>query len=193
MNTKSLFEGELVKLTALDPEKDCHSLALLAANPAFFRFTFDGIFRPLPAEEIKKKYKELLKESDEKRRDIYFAVHHKAEGTMLGLLHFGWMMPTHQFGNLFLQFCNEEGFRDFGADTLTLALEYAFMELSLHRLEVILPSYDKERLGLFESAGFLREVQRRDGVYHNGKYHDELIYAILKPEWLKDHMEVKND
>ena len=70
---------------------------------------------------------------------------------------------------------------------------YAFMEMSLYRLSLFIPSYNNDEIELYEKAGFLREVQRRDCAFYEGKLYDELEYAILRPEWKQRYLEVKND
>ena len=71
-----------------------------------------------------------------------------------------------------------------------MTLRYAFMELSLHRLTLFIPSYNEAEIDLYEKAGFLRESQRRQAVFYDGKYYDELVYSLLRPEWKKLNVEV---
>jgi RimJ/RimL family protein N-acetyltransferase len=67
------------------------------------------------------------------------------------------------------------------------------MELSLHRLWTELSEHNPQKMLLFEKAGFLREVQRKEALFFDGKYFDQLDYSILKPEWKKLQEEVMNE
>lgn len=183
MNSVSLYQGHLINLTALNPEKDAEAISLWTNSHEFVRNNFEGLFRPYRIDELKKKLKEKLKKADERKDEFYFAIHAKESGELVGLLRLGWLMPTHQIARMFLDFSNDDAFEHYSEDALLLAIRYAFMELSLYRLTMSIPSHDESKIRLFEKAGFLREAQRRQNIYYDGKYYDELIYAILRPEW----------
>ena len=193
MNSRSFFDGEQIRFTALDPEKDADTLSRWSAQPGFVKNNLESLFRLYSVAEVKKKFKEAIKDSEKRSRDYYFAVRENKDNSLIGLLHFGWMLPTHQAAMIFLDFNDSGSLELYGKETLQKALDYAFLELSLHRLSVILSSDQSDEIALYESAGFLREVQRREGVYFDGRYFDELVYAILRPEWFSQLKEVKND
>lgn len=180
---KSLFVGDLVEWTALDAEKDAATLSAWTANPHFSQKMFSKPARPYAIFEVKKKVKEMLKDADEKHEAFIFAIRKKGTNEMVALLRFGWLSFFYQGGGLFLDFVSAEGREQYGAELMTMALRYAFMELSLHRLWVTIPGFETETIQFYESAGFLREIQRREAVFHIDKYYDELVYSLLKPEW----------
>jgi RimJ/RimL family protein N-acetyltransferase len=190
---KSLFNGELIELTALDAEKDAELVSSWTSDQEFVKRIFDGPFRQYPAFELKKKLKEKLKKAEEQRNAYFFAVRTKEKSEMVGLLRFGWIWGAQQSGRIFLDFENKAALEIYGEETLHIALRYAFMELSLYRLWVELTASNPDELTLYEKAGFLREVQRREASFHEGKYYDELGYALLKPEWKKMQEEVQNE
>ena len=190
MNNLSLYEGKLISFTALDPEKDAETLSKWSNSPEFVYRNFEGIFRQYTVGELKKKLKEDLKKADETRRDYYFAVREKETEKMVALSHIGWILASHQAAFLFLDFENEAAVARFSGEVIQMTLRYAFMELSLHRLSLFIPSYNEAEIDLYEKAGFLRETQRRDAVFYDGRYYDELVYALLKPEWKKLNVEV---
>lgn len=190
MNNLSLYEGKLISFTALDPEKDAETLSKWSDSPEFVYRNFEGIYRQYSISELKKKLKEDLKKADENRRDYYFAIREKETERMVALLRFGWIMASHQTAFLFLDFENEESVTKFSGEVIPMTLRYAFMELSLHRLTLFIPSYNEAEIDLYEKAGFLRESQRRQAVFYDGKYYDELVYSLLRPEWKKLNLEV---
>lgn len=191
MNNRSLFEGNLVIFTAVDPEKDAPQFSRWSLNPDFVRHHLEGVFRPYSSSEIKKKLKEDLKKADETRNQYYFAVREKEGERLVGLLRFGWVQPTHQYAALILDFESDETAEKYYEETLQMALRYGFMELSLHRLYLEIPACNETDINRFEAAGFLRESQRREAAFWDGKYCDLLVYALLKPEWKLRMEEVK--
>jgi RimJ/RimL family protein N-acetyltransferase len=182
---KSLFIGENIEFTALDPEKDTEILSSWTRDQVFVQHLFEEPFRQYAVYELKKKIKEKIKKADENQRGYFFAIRKKGEAEIIGLLRFGWIFHSHQSGRLFLDFSTEECLLEFGNEALKMALRYAFMEMSLHRLWVEFSTHQIEEINLFEKAGFLREVQRRDASFFDGKYFDQVQYSILKPEWKK--------
>ena len=180
---KSLFVGDLVEWTALDHEKDAAALSAWTADPHFSQNLFNKPARPYAVHEVKKKVKEMLKEADEHHGTYYYAIRKKGSTELVALVRFGWLSFSHQGGRLFLDFVSPEAMQTYSTELMSMALRFAFMELSLHRLWTEVAGCDIESIQLLESAGFLREIQRREAVFSNGKYYDELIYSLLKPEW----------
>lgn len=190
MINRPLFENGQVRLTALDPEKDAETLSRFTQDPAFVKHYFDGIYRPYMMTEIKKKIKEMLKKAADSRSYYYFAVREKLDGRLVGMVKLGYLVGSNQSTWLYVDMIDEQVFDAHSRAVLRMVLEYAFMELSLHRVSVHLPAYRTCELEMYEEAGFLRESQRRQAVFHNGEYHDELVYSLLRPEWKKLLQEV---
>ncbi len=189
MNNQPLFQGNMIQLTAVDPEKDAALISSWTTSPEFVKRYFDGIFRTYTTVEVKKLFKEKLKKADESRQDYYFAIRENEDEKMVGLLHFGWIMLSNQSAWFNMYFSSLEDFEKYSSEVLKMALRYGFMELSLHRLCLTLPSYDEDNILLYEKAGFLRETQSRQAVFHNGRFYDLLTYGILRSEWKKLQME----
>lgn len=180
---KSLFIGELTEWTALDPEKDAAVLSAWTTNLQFSSQLFEQPGRLYAVHEIKKKVKEQLKGADEKKNEFIFAVRKKGTKEMVGLLKFGWLQFSQQSARLFLDFETDEALDLFGSEVMSMALRYGFMEMSLHRIWMILSGHQAKEISLIESTGFLRENQRREAAFHDGRFYDSLGYSLLKPEW----------
>jgi len=182
---KSLYVGEAIELTAIDAEKDAALFSQWTEQPAFNRHFNFGIFRPTAEHEMKKKLEELMKKIDEKR-DAYFFVIRKRDGSVpIGLAFIRNILHAHQVGSIYICFGSDADLIKYGSEAMDMMLRYGFMEASLHRLGATLAGYETDMISLYESKGFLREVQHREAAYHAGRYWDEMIYAILKPEYKK--------
>jgi len=64
-----------------------------------------------------------------------------------------------------------------------LMLDYAFNELRLHRCHTGFIAEDVESIKLFEQLGFTKEGTRRDQVFHQGRFWDEVLYGLLASEF----------
>lgn len=180
---KQLFNGNQVELTELDAEKDAEVISAWTMQPAFNRKLFSGTFKPRQAAELKKKLQEMLNEADENHQAIYFAIRKIDLPDLIGLLWFPWVDAAHQTAWMDMAFTNEVGLTTYGQDALDVALYYAFMELSLHRLAVRMGSDEPALMNLYEENGFIREVLRRENLFSQGRYLDEYVYAMLLSEW----------
>ena len=72
----------------------------------------------------------------------------------------------------------------YGAEALGLALQFAFQELNLHRVQLTVFSYNQRAIALYEKLGFRREGIFREHIERDGTRFDMYLYGILRPEWL---------
>lgn len=70
-----------------------------------------------------------------------------------------------------------------GSWMVRVTRDYAFEELGLHRLELDVFSFNPRAERAYEKAGFRREGVRRDAVLDGDGYGDDILMAILEPEW----------
>ncbi|MCL2445246.1 MAG: GNAT family N-acetyltransferase [Oscillospiraceae bacterium] len=64
-----------------------------------------------------------------------------------------------------------------------LMLDYAFNELRLHRCHTGFIAEDAVNIKLFEQLGFTKEGTRREQVFHQGRFWDEVLYGLLASEF----------
>jgi RimJ/RimL family protein N-acetyltransferase len=72
----------------------------------------------------------------------------------------------------------------YGAEALGLALQFAFDELNLHRVQLTVFSYNQRAIALYEKLGFRREGTFREHIQRDGARYDMYLYGLLRPEWL---------
>lgn len=186
---RSLFVGQTVELTSIDAEKDAVIFSKWSELPNFNRRFNFGMFRLIPEYEMKKKLADQLKKAEEKRNAYLFGIRTKEEKSLIGFTRIVWILHTHQVGTIQIDFGTEEDLKKYGDEAMKMMLHYGFMEVSLHRIEATVPGYESELIALYERMGFLREVQRREAVFHSGRYWDEMVYALIKPEYKQKFVE----
>jgi RimJ/RimL family protein N-acetyltransferase len=72
----------------------------------------------------------------------------------------------------------------YGTEALGLALQFAFQELNLHRVQLTVFSYNQRAIALYEKLGFQREGVFREHIERDGTRFDMYLYGLLRPEWL---------
>jgi len=69
--------------------------------------------------------------------------------------------------------------RGVGPRATRLTLSYGFRELGLNRIELRAWAFNTRAIRAYEKAGFVVEGRRREAVFHDGRFHDELIMGVL--------------
>jgi RimJ/RimL family protein N-acetyltransferase len=189
MMHKQLFEGPMIRLAAIDPEKDGAVEAAWTYDLDYARDLRLGPARPLGALELKKNY-EGLEGKVEAGNQFHFAVRIKDGDLLVGFVRFHSIFWIHGTAIFTISFADEDLLRQYGPEALDLVSCYGFRELNLYRLETILPSYRLAAIALFEGAGFLMEARRRQAAYRDGQLWDVLNFGILQSEWKSREAEV---
>ena len=73
--------------------------------------------------------------------------------------------------------------RGYASEALVLALDAAFGELRLHRVEVNVQPGNRRSLALAERAGFTREGYSKRYVRVAGRWRDLVRFAMLAEDW----------
>ena len=73
--------------------------------------------------------------------------------------------------------------RGYGSDALTTLLRYAFSQLNLHRVELLVYDFNARARATYRKCGFVEEGARRSALFRRGGYHDFIVMAALRDEW----------
>ena len=163
LNLGDLYTGAHVKLTAPRAE-DRESLARWSHDAEFQRLLFMNFVRPQPPD-----FFQLRTVSEEKF--IGFA----------NLWGFNWSSQSCMLAIGI----GEPDFRGrgYGTEGLDLLVSYAFRELNMHRVGLVVFAFNERALHVYERYGFVHEGRIREGNYRDGSYFDVIQMGILRPEW----------
>lgn len=73
--------------------------------------------------------------------------------------------------------------KGYGAEAIDLMLEWGFLELNLHRVELHVVAFNEHAIRLYERKGFKREGVLRDAIWREGRYWDDHVMSVLRTEW----------
>lgn len=193
-----LFEGQLVYLASINPDKDAEIESGWMNDSQFQRLLDTDLVRPLSIAQIKKKYTEIEQEMDEKGNRFYFTIHRLAtesgaevpsegledSGHLLGFASLDWVEWSQGVASLSLGIGKQaERGKGYGSEALKLLLRYAFGELNLYRLCATVPEYNLAALRFFEKTGFIVEARRREALHRGGRRWDMIHLGFLREEW----------
>ncbi|WP_345372551.1 GNAT family N-acetyltransferase [Frondihabitans cladoniiphilus] len=73
--------------------------------------------------------------------------------------------------------------RGLGTDAVRTLVRYGFLEMALNQIELRVWAFNARARRAYAKAGFVEEGVRRQVVFHDGEFHDEVIMAVLAAEW----------
>jgi len=173
-----MLRGENVVLGAIR-EEDIDVLASWYENTDFLRFYDFHPAIPKTREQLRKIYEDGPGESF-----VPLAIRLNANDRLIGLIELDGISVNNRFSWISIGFGDDSHRgKGYGYEALSLAVEFAFRELNLERLQLNVLSYNKAAIRLYEKLGFQKEGTYREAVLRDGKRHDLLLYGILEREW----------
>lgn len=73
--------------------------------------------------------------------------------------------------------------RGLGTEATRLVLQFAFVELKLHRVDLRVLAFNKWAIACYEKCGFVREGVVREGALIGGEWQSDVLMSILEDEY----------
>ncbi|GAA5826646.1 hypothetical protein JCM11251_002833 [Rhodosporidiobolus azoricus] len=93
----------------------------------------------------------------------------------------------HRNANFGLSLHPDHQGKGYGKEIMEWLIEATFMRYNLHRLEGEVFSWNEPAIRLYKSCGFVLEGRRRDSMFQEGEYRDDLIFGLLEHDWRRAH------
>ena len=180
MLASNLLQGSLVRLTAVTPD-DLPTIARWNNDPGFAR-----MFEANPAAPKAPSALEPWLEGYTRSNTGYlFGVRLLDGDELLGFVELNdiFWPHRHTWVSIAIGDAANQG-QGYGAEALGLAVQFAFQELNLHRIQLTVFSYNQRAIALYEKLGFRREGTFREHLERDGTRFDMYLYGMLRPEWL---------
>ncbi len=112
----------------------------------------------------------------------------KKKPTIIGTLCIGWggipdSLRHHRNAYIGITLLKQYRGKGYGREALNWGMDWAFKHAGLHTLSLTTTSFNEVGVSLYKSTGFTLEGRRREVVWCNRKWHDELIFNITESEW----------
>ena len=73
--------------------------------------------------------------------------------------------------------------KGYGTEAARLLVNYGFEQLNLHRISSGAVAFNERSIRMHLSVGFREEGRERELLFKNGKFHDYVIFGLLRAEW----------
>jgi RimJ/RimL family protein N-acetyltransferase len=182
MLSNTLFQGELVRLGAIDPD------TLPAAFSRWHRDT--EVSRLMSTHTARVHSPKISREFIEK--EIYssppsmhwFAIYTLDGDRLIGDIDLSAVYNGHGEAYVGIAIGEREYWdRGYGTDAMRLILRFAFLELNLQRVALNTFEYNPRAVRSYEKAGFRHEGRERGFLNREGRRWDLIYMGILRSEW----------
>jgi RimJ/RimL family protein N-acetyltransferase len=174
-----LFIGERVRLGAFRPD-DAAAFHRWYQDSAFSRHLDSSPALPKSENRLAR----WLDEEERIRDSFMFAIRTLDVDAIIGFIQLDDVQWNNGSGWLAIGI-GEADFRGqgYGYEAMGLALQFAFHEINLHRLQLTVFSYNLPAVRLYEKLGFKREGVFREALLRDGRRHHMFLYGLLAHEW----------
>lgn len=174
-----MWRGELVELKAISKE-NLATCTRWFQDPEVIRLLLPAVAMPVTREQEEEWYAS----ANQPGRRYTFGIHVRADGRLIGNVTLDSLDAKNRSAVLGIVIGEKEYWgRGFGTDATRLMVQYAFAELNLHRVELHVFSFNERAIRAYVKAGFREEGRRREAIFRDGRYWDDVIMGILAPEW----------
>lgn len=100
----------------------------------------------------------------------------------MGLHEINWINRNAVTGTLIGE--KEHRGKGYGTDAKMLLLDFAFNALGLHKVCSRVFAFNGRSRRYGEKCGYTVEGVLKEQHFHNGEFHDELVMAVFRRDWL---------
>ena len=76
--------------------------------------------------------------------------------------------------------------KGYAFEAVTGVIDYLFLHLNKHRITASVDPRNIKSVALLERLGMRKEVHFKKSLWFNEEWADDIVYAILREEWIKD-------
>ncbi len=178
-----LLHGQLVHLSAENPDIMARYFSLWYQDTGWVRFLDTDPSRLFS----EKKWKEWLEKDLDKEttNEVFFAIRTLESDKLIGFIGLFELFKHHGDTLVAIALGEREYWgKGYGTDAMRIMLQYAFYELNLRRVGLIVFEYNPRAIRSYEKVGFIPEGFVRRVMQRDGKRWDFQYMGILREEWL---------
>jgi len=172
------FSGALVRLCAVDIEKDTEVFARWSRNSEYQRLLDTGPGNLWAPKQVRVFYEENIAEMNS------FVIRTLVDDRLIGMVDlsgFDWVAGSAWVG-IGIGEPGDWG-KGYGTDAMRVLLRFAFAGLNLHRVNLNVFGYNERAVRSYLKCGFKEEGRQRQFLNRDDRRWDLIFMGILKEEW----------
>ena len=176
----NFFESERLRLRLARPD-DYPLLHRWWSDPEVAHYQVNDAVRLHSEEKNTDLFRRWMSDSD---AGAGFVVEVREKQEMIGFCNLWGATLKNRSANYAIMLAKSYWNKGFGTEATRLMLEYAFRELNYHRVELTVIGFNDRAISAYKKAGFTEVGRRRQVIFRNGDWHDEVIMDVLQKEYL---------
>jgi len=180
---KDIFKGELVRLSAFDPEELGKAYTGWTRDSELQRLFDAGASSLHSAKTGTDFFEKMVKEGTPANH--FFSIRKLDDNRLLGDINLDVINDwgsRDSFVGLGIGDRNDWG-KGYGTDAMKIILRFAFTELNLRRVTLTVFEYNPRAIRSYEKVGFRHEGHLRGALLRDGRRWDILYMGILAENW----------
>ncbi|NVK09044.1 MAG: GNAT family N-acetyltransferase [Tenacibaculum sp.] len=167
--------GTHIKLRALEPE-DLEFLFQIENNESFWEVSHTQA--PF-SKFLLKQYLENAHLDIFEAKQLRLVIDKKSTGKSVGMIDLFDFNPQHKRAGIGILIHPDFQQKGFASEALQLLINYCFTHLHLHQLYANITNNNTNSLHLFEKQNFKQIGIKKDWIFYNGTYKDELLFQLI--------------
>lgn len=176
----NLYAGPLVRLAAVDADRDTAALARWTRDTEYRRLLDSDPARYESAAQVK----EGIEKRAERPNGYQFGIHVAADDTFIGFV--GLWVVNWAAAEAFVGIgIGDRAYwsKGYGSAAMQLALRFAFHELNLERVSLEANGDNARAIRAYEKCGFVHEGTQREWEGRDGRRAHIINMGILRGDW----------
>ena len=170
-----ILHGEKVRLRALEPE-DLDFLFTTENNTAFWEVS--NTQAPF-SRFVLKQYLENSHQDIYEAKQLRLVVEETKNSQAIGLIDLFDFNPQHKRAGIGVLIHERYQRAGFAHEALALLISYCFKTLHLHQLFANITPDNQHSIALFMGHGFKKNGEKKDWLYVNGAFKNQLILQLI--------------
>jgi RimJ/RimL family protein N-acetyltransferase len=176
---RAFLIGEKVYLRPVDIS-DADGPYLQWINSPIAYLTLGSVYYPKTKSALEAYIKKQIDSPD----SAFFAIMTKPDERFIGTAKLGPVEHIHRHAYVGLFIGEESEWRKgYGTEVAVLLLKYGFRQLNLRKISVGANASNTASIRMFEKAGMTVDCRRRQQLYVNGVWEDQVILAMLADDF----------
>lgn len=174
--------GEHIKLRALEPQ-DLEFLYNTENNESFWEVSHTQT--PF-SKFLLKQYLENAHLDIYQTKQLRLIIEENSSKKQIGMIDLFDFNPQHKRAGVGILITQKFQQKGYAAEALKLLIQYSFSTLNLHQLYANITEDNKKSLALFRKHNFKEVGLKKDWIFSNGKFKNELLFQLINEPSKRD-------
>lgn len=169
------FQGEHIFLRAIEPT-DLAFLYQIENDEQYW--SISNTQKPF-SKFLLQQYLENAQQDIYQAKQLRLMVCEQKNRTSVGMIDLFSFDPKNRRVGVGILISPESEGKGYASEAINLMINYAFRHIDVHQIYANIEASNNKSIQLFEKFNFKKTGSKKDWIFENGKYKDELLYQLI--------------